>query len=199
MLALLQALQEKNSSGSGSSVSDAAMSLLESSTPSWQNVLHRSVGFGRRVDRSDEEDEEDDVEGFAAQVRRLNAQVAPTLQAAMARPCNQFAILIKGRHHCIKNNGEVDDDDVVWHFPTDPLDYGDGICWVEARLRTARDDELLVVTGWSLVRRRDKDDDNDQKNQSKLSPWLLEGLDWQDFRETFRPGVGREEWEQICG
>ena len=29
--------------------------------------------------------------------------------------------------------------------------------------------------------------------------WLIDGIDWQDFRDDYRPGIGREEWERICG
>ena len=29
--------------------------------------------------------------------------------------------------------------------------------------------------------------------------WLVDGIDWQDFRDRYRPGIGREEWMRICG
>lgn len=47
--------------------------------------------------------------------------------------------------------------------------------------------KLLVKLGWSLVRREED------------GAWIMDGLDWQDFREEFRPGIGREEWVRICG
>ena len=133
-------------------------------------------------------------------LQELNEQVAPILQRAMSKKTSQYAILLSANI----------DMEVVWHFPTDPvIDYDDGTCWIEARLRRLDNDELLVVTGWSLKRRRmalQEEEDEDEKQQQqqqqqeeKYSPWLLDGLDWQDFREEFRPGIGREEWERICG
>jgi hypothetical protein len=38
-----------------------------------------------------------------------------------------------------------------------------------------------------------------QEEDSSSSAWLVDGIDWQDFRERYRPGIGREEWERICG
>ena len=104
-----------------------------------------------------------------------NAQLAPPLDAALGRPNNQFAILLG-----------VENKNYQPTFPTDPLDYGD-TCWVECRLRGAIDDELLVAMGWSLEKR------------SSDCAWVVSALDWQDFREPYRPGIGREEWERICG
>jgi hypothetical protein len=91
----------------------------------------------------------------------------------MKRQDNQFAILFG-----------VEDDDYLLNFTADPLDYEDGTCWIECRIRSADKDKLLVVTGWSLERR------------SSDGAWLINGLDWQDFREKYRPGIGREEWER---
>ena len=101
--------------------------------------------------------------------------VASALGEAMARSENQFAILV----------GEAEPYRIT--FPTDTLDYGDGTSWVECRLRGRDNDKLLVMIGWQLVQR---DDDG---------AWLVESIDWQDFRDKFRPGIGREEWMRICG
>ncbi len=73
-------------------------------------------------------------------------------------------------------------------FPFDTLDYYDGTAWLECRLRHAQSDALLVVLGWSMKRGGEDE-----------SCWLVDGIDWQDFRERHRPGIGREEWERICG
>lgn len=99
---------------------------------------------------------------------------ASALGQAMSRTNNQFAIL----------TGEAED--FQFHFPTDPLDYADGTCWVECRLRDL-DDQLLAVTGWQLEQREED------------GAWLVDSIDWQDFRDDFRPGIGREEWMRICG
>lgn len=102
-------------------------------------------------------------------------KVAISLEAAMSRPNNQFRILV----------GQEDAPYKIV-FPTDALDYEDGTAWLECRLRSEDDDELLVVLGWSLVQDQD-------------GAWCIDGFDWQDFRDAYRPGIGREEWERICG
>lgn len=197
--AILGALQMRNRNGNENS---GALSLLRSSTPSWRKILLKSVG---------------------APLDATNDQVAPTLQSALERPKNQFAILTK----TIGEEFEIEDDDNLsarivsiqkcWYFPTDPVVFegddddiegSDRIidhCWIESRLRSPTDDQLLAVVGWSLQRRHILqeerhvvDSDPAEANQSTVC-WLLDGIDWQDFRDDFRPGIGREEWERICG
>lgn len=118
-------------------------------------------------------------QSVAASRTQDNTAVAAALEAAMSRPHNQFRILLG-----LENDGYKID------FPTETLDYGDGTCWLECRLRSNDDndkDELLVALGWSLVK------------EPKTNAWVVDGLDWQDFRDAYRPGIGREEWERICG
>eukprot|EP00536_Pseudo-nitzschia_multiseries_P001571 jgi/Psemu1/181323/e_gw1.19.28.1 len=220
--ALLGAFQQQRKNRNSNSHESAAFCLLRSSTPSWRRILLRSVG---------------------APPDATNDQVAPTLQNAMERPSNQFAILTKK----IKEEIDFDFDDEedlstrinsiqkCWHFPSEPVifedeDDDDGNnnnnnnnnghqlggkgrvtidnCWIESRLRSPHDDQLLAVVGWSLQRRRIKNTEDGYNimdtadvdaNESLLSCWLLDGIDWQDFRDDFRPGIGREEWERICG
>lgn len=93
--------------------------------------------------------------------------VASALGSAIGRPNNQFAILV----------GEGEEYSLEF---SDPVNYGDGTCWVECRLRNSSSQKLLVVTGWDL---REQD-----------GAWLVDRIDWQDFRDAFRPGIGREEW-----
>ncbi|KAL3906208.1 MAG: hypothetical protein SGILL_009362 [Bacillariaceae sp.] len=173
--ALLDALQRTSNHDGG-----GALVLLESSTDSWRKVLVTSVGVPNNTDDS--------------KTSISNEQVAPTLQAALERPDNQFAILMSRQAATASANESsttpLSKSTVMWHFPSDPLDFHDGTCWVESRLRETIDDtsdELLVAAGWSLERR------------TSDGAWLLDGVDWQDFREDFRPGIGREEWERICG
>jgi hypothetical protein len=155
--ALLQALHQTSPLDGG-----GALVLLQSSTESWRSTILRSIG---------------------APPDATNEQVAPTLQAALERSDNQFAILLLNNN----NNNNNNQDTAMWHFPSDALDFQDGTCWVESRLRTVHDDELWVAAGWSLHQRPSD------------GAWLLDGVDWQDFRDEFRPGIGREEWERICG
>ena len=209
-----------NAFSSSSSSSNGALCLLRSSTPSWRKLLLNSVGAP--PDATDD-------------------QVAPTLQSALERPNNQFAILMKpleGSDACSSSSNKNNNSDGggfgmatmrtvqnSWHFPSDPVIFqGDDDdddddnsddddnkvildhCWIESRLRSPEDDQLLVVVGWSLQKQHLGDTNNDKANgfsassASSLSPcWLLDGIDWQDFRDDFRPGIGREEWERICG
>jgi hypothetical protein len=107
------------------------------------------------------------------------------LFSAISRPNNQYEILVQD------SGDDSGDATYALHFPGDVVDYQDGKCWVEAQLRcptTANDDDgrLLVILGWSLIL-----DEN--------GAWCVDGLDWQDFRDEFRPGIGREEWMRICG
>lgn len=101
--------------------------------------------------------------------------VASALGAALRRP-NQFRLLV-----------EEDDTRYDVTFPSDVVDFEDGACWLECRLWDESDGSLLVVMGWQLQRRIED------------GAWLVDGLDWQDFRDDYRPGIGREEWMRICG
>ena len=29
--------------------------------------------------------------------------------------------------------------------------------------------------------------------------WVTDQVTWHDFRDSFRPGIGQEEWPRICG
>jgi hypothetical protein len=103
--------------------------------------------------------------------------VIPALGAAIGRPKNQFGILV----------GADDAEEYTISFPSDILDFEDGTCWLECRLRGKETNELLVAMGWSLKRRKID------------GAWVVDELDWQDFRDEYRPGIGREEWMRICG
>jgi len=101
--------------------------------------------------------------------------VPRTLGASIERPGNQFTILVGGGEGIR----------YVIDFPQETLDYYDGSAWLECRLRDDRTDALLAVLGWPM-RRREGD-----------GAWLIDGIAWQDFRDDYRPGIGREEWERI--
>jgi hypothetical protein len=199
--AILMALQQRQKN----CTSNGALCLLQSSTPSWRRILLNSGG---------------------APSDATNDQVAPTLQNALERANNQFAILTMKL-----DENSTDDSDFSsttssvqksWHFPSDPVIFegdndveqnereeGERIldnCWIESRLRSPKDDQLLAVVGWSLQRRQIiqeqhgyNSSDFHSNADNFMSCWLLDGIDWQDFRDEFRPGIGRDEWERICG
>jgi hypothetical protein len=96
--------------------------------------------------------------------------VAKALTDAMSKSNNQFAILMGKAEPFIVN------------FPSDPVEGNDGEVWVECRLREKQSDELLVTMGITLQPNKDGDG------------WLIAGLDWQDFRDQFYPGLSGREW-----
>lgn len=106
-------------------------------------------------------------------------RVVCAVSAAMAQPDNQYALLLQSplAYRAV--------------FPSEPLIFPEGDTarsgWVECQLRHPETDQLLVSMGWQLRSENDEDE------------WRMERIDWQDFREPFRPGIGREEWMRICG
>jgi len=104
------------------------------------------------------------------------------LGEAIARPRNQYEILVQEEED--GSGSPV----YVLYFPGEVVDYqdSDGMCWVETQLRSPIGGTLFAILGWSLVT-------NDN------GAWMVDKLDWQDFRDEFRPGIGREEWMRICG
>jgi hypothetical protein len=131
--------------------SSKGQSLLEASSESWRRAIYQAIGAPPDV---------------------KNTQgVAKALQDAMARPNNQFAILM----------GADGAEPFVATFPSDVVDYrGDGTAWLECRLRHATTDELLVTIGVQLI--------------SESEQWKILTLDWQDFRPQFYPGLSGREW-----
>ncbi|KAL3790409.1 hypothetical protein HJC23_013581 [Cyclotella cryptica] len=155
--------------------------LYDTSTEKWRDVLRRSVGVA-----SSSSNTTNDALLFRA------------LSAFMEREDTQFGILVgmgvdDGSivvDSCWKDDNTNNNNKEEYYtieFPFDTLDYDDGTAWLECRLRNAQSDALLVVLGWSLCRGEDD------------GIWLVDGMEWQDFREKYRPGIGREMWERICG
>lgn len=122
--------------------------LLKTATKHWRLEILKSIG--------------------APTTGELDWQiVSSALGAAIARPKNQFGILVAG-----------DEDDqqempYLLDFPFEALDYDDGTAWLECQLRDKQTNQLLVTTGWSLKRR---DDDG---------PWLVDSITWHDVRDKF--------------
>lgn len=134
------------------------MLFLRCSSEKWASTVLRSIG--------------------APQSASLDT-VAHALGSAIARPHNQFAILVG-------DNDDEDDYDTEErnfdvHFPGETLDFLDGTAWINVEFRDKRDNSLLVLMGWQLCQRED-------------GAWLIDQIDWQDYREEYRPGIGREEW-----
>ncbi|CAB9508736.1 expressed unknown protein [Seminavis robusta] len=143
------------------------MLLLRCSTEQWASKCLQSIGAPKDYDNLD--------------------TAASALGAAIGRPHNQYAILV--------GEGEEEDDYVLEDvnnsipqdhtfyidFPGETLDFLDGTAWVNVEFRDASSDDLLVLMGWQLCQRPD-------------GAWLVDQIDWQDYREKYRPGIGRSEW-----
>jgi hypothetical protein len=171
--------------------------LFHSSSSKWQQVLIQSVAAPILNEKLNKRLLTD--ENWYAHLQDNDEMVIflHALQSAMSRSNNQFQILTMEKSYRL-------------YFPGDVVDYCDGKCWLEAQLRDVKTDELMVIMGWSLIR-MDHDVNHDQENRmdeegspmlvqtESVSSWLIDWLDWQDFRDEFRPGIGREEWERICG
>lgn len=104
------------------------------------------------------------------------SRIVSALGRFLARPHQQFAILMG-----------TENQDYRIDFPTDVMEWSEEEAWLECRLRDSQTNELLVVLGWTLNRQRQQE------------AWYIHSFDWQDFRNAYRPGIGREEWERICG
>lgn len=97
--------------------------------------------------------------------------VVSALGSAFSHPRNPYAIL-------------VSTDDVEKYelsFPSEILDFEDGTCWLTCRLRKKDNGSPLVSMGWQLIRRPSD------------GAWLVDRIDWKDFRDEFQPGIGKEE------
>ena len=117
-------------------------------------------------------------ESIGAPREAESSLVTRALANAISRERNQFGILV----------GADDSEEYVVSFPSDIVDHDDGYCFLEVQLRSASDHSLLVATGWQLKRSKRLD-----------GAWLIDRIDWQDFRNLYRPGIGREEWLRSVG
>ena len=197
--------------------------LLRVSTKGWREQIYRSVGYQHRITplrqtkhqrrsvsstfinddtipwRDGEKDEEEKVSAISATISQSH---------------NQFGILV----------GEGEPYRVC--FPSEPLEYERSdaevmgnphnrtnlpsatttttTVWIECQLRHYDTNELLVIMGWQLLvgptlQPSPCDDDHSKKQHNIIKEYHIDRVDWQDFREMFRPGIGREEWVRICG
>lgn len=167
--------------------------LLRSSTEQWRSKMAASIGIPISPSSSSSsgptESKQKPIQNSSTLSKTRPSTKVPSedifasaLGSSLARPQNQFGILVS-----------TDDSEPYTLHIGEILDYYDGTCWVDCNLRSLPDEagrnggKLLVKLGWSLIRREAD------------GAWMLDQLDWQDFREEFRPGIGREEWVRICG
>lgn len=169
--------------------------FLRVATPSWRERIYDSIGARRKRFTPPQrggaihDSGSNSGSGTTTNPGRTSATtitstvatdedlIASAIGQALTRSNNQYGILV----------GEGDQQYTV-SFPSDLVDYGeDSSCWLECHLRDRNTDQLLAILGWQLQRRESD------------GAWLVDHIDWQDFRDDFRPGIGREEWMRICG
>lgn len=139
--------------------------LLRTATPSWRRKILKSIG---------------------APAHKENVSwelVSSALGSAMARPRNQYGILVANEEDAEEETTEMP---YYLDFPFETLDYCDGNAWIECRMRDKNSHELLVITGWAL-RQRVTD-----------GAWMVDSITWHDLRDEYRPGVGQTEWMRVC-
>ena len=77
-----------------------------------------------------------------------------------------------------------------WTFPSETCSLDDEEAWQEVKFETQAgtrgENTLLAKLGWSLVR-------------DGHGCWVTDDISWHDFRDSYRPGIGQEEWPRICG
>lgn len=163
--------------------------LLRSSSERWKLALKNSIGVPSHLEMNKNKpmNSSTDMDGLVSEDALVSL-----LAAAMTRPNNQYQILVQD---CLEDEQEQEEENKSKNkiepgyslsVSEDIIDYNDGKCWVEARLRHPTNGQLYAILGWSLKRNDD-------------GAWVIDWLDWQDFRDEFRPGYGREEWMRICG
>jgi len=120
--------------------------LIRSSSDEWKNQLRLSIGVPNDAEISEE-------------------TFVITLGEAISRPKNQYEILVQ-------DNGDGSGAPVyALYFPADVVDYEDGKCWVESRLRHPESGILFAILGWSLVM-----DENDAWLVDTLGEYLVQNL-----------------------
>jgi hypothetical protein len=187
--------------------------LLRVSTPQWKQQIVQSIGYNHNNNNSDNHQKKNTIHSRSED----DVHIVSAISSTITQRNNQFGILVgEGERYTIS-------------FPTEPLEYehcsdthdvsssssslssymttGTATTWMECQLRDYETNELLVVMGWQLVlqtddHKRQTDDDRTSSSSSSSSSsvvYLIDRVDWQDFRAAFRPGIGREEWMRICG
>jgi len=161
--------------------------LLRSSSERWKLALKNSIGVPSHLEMNKNKPMNSStcMDGLVTEDALVSS-----LAAAMTRPKNQYQILVQDFLE-----DEQEEENTSKHkiepgyslsVSEDIIDYNDGKCWVEAQLRHPTNGQLYAILGWSLKRNNE-------------GAWVIDWLDWQDFRDEFRPGHGREEWMRICG
>ena len=195
--------------------------LLRVSTKAWKEQIYRSVGrmmIPRNVYPYIKEDNNDDDE--------KEEEAVTAISASISQIQNQFGILVgEGEPYRICFPSEPLEYEITseqeesyctsGNHSRQPHLHPNGMLrtttttttWIECQLRHYETNELLVVMGWQLLVTRHTPLSKDHvdilhdssSSSSTIKEYQIDRVDWQDFREMFRPGLGREEWVRICG
>jgi len=179
--------------------------LWKASTTEWQQTMAAMVGAAASSNATSSSSAATSITTATAE-KRSTVETVCALGRFLARPQQQFAILLGNDLNQNYASFSVD-------FPTDVIEWSDDEAWLECRLRCSRTDELWVVLGWTLHRcavleaedttdsggSSSRNNSNKSMDTEEERAWYIHSFDWQDFRSEYRPGIGREEWERICG
>jgi hypothetical protein len=201
--------------------------LLRVSTGAWKEQIYQSVGYNgaipkkkdrkRSVISSSSFQNTGDVAIPIDDYCDDEEDIVTAISATISQRQNQFGILV----------GEGEPYRIC--FPSEPLEYEISepirmenpnathhsdvppqqstsnttttTIWIECQLRHYDTNELFVMMGWQLraVQRHISSSQGSSANDNVIQDYQIDRVDWQDFREMFRPGIGREEWIRICG
>ena len=95
----------------------------------------------------------------------------PALSAALNQRTSQYGLLFE---------------DYELSLPSDTVFEG-SVAFQEVQLDGVGDGPMLAKLGWELTRSEED------------GAWRTSSVAWQDFRDGFRPGIGREEWTRAYG
>ena len=190
--------------------------LLRSSTKKWRQEIYQSIGMSNakyvlNKGEINYETKKAEYPGFSTNPKDWDEdKITAILGQAFSSSKSQFGILVGQLSSSLPSispkNYEVT-------FPSDVVDFNDGTCWLECRLLDSKTGSLMVIMGWQLKRElssmgtfpiQQNDEYDSLGNDFGVSDathgaWFIDSVDWQDFRDKYRPGLGREEWMRICG
>ena len=97
------------------------------------------------------------------------------LSALLTSPASQYNLLLQ---------------DYELSLPSDTVFADERHCFQEVQIDALGGGPMLAKLGWELER---------SEAPEQRGCWLTCSVAWQDFRDGFRPGIGREEWTRAYG
>ena len=202
--------------------------LLRVSTKAWREQIYRSIGHNaiRKMKNKTNRKQSTMNDNVAAPMEENDTdendeeEIVTAISAAISQLQNQFGILVgEGEPYriCFPSEPlEYEDEDTISTIPIEhsisngrhsmdvPNTPASATVWIECQLRHYDTNELLVMMGWQLrvihqAPTLHHQQGRNHRHHRAKDEYQIDRVDWQDFRDMFRPGIGREEWVRICG